>query len=422
MVAKKSSKSKKSEPVVTTDNPDQGVRFSRLNNINPIFVVFFASLVLTALIIRASAAPVGFASVEIEGADNLQGGTSVGSDSSASDGEFLAFSNVEGEAADVGNTDPTVEEDDPVQDNTDDPDPAPTDAVPNTREGFPNANNTGIRASGLKESDLSRSNQPTKWVIKKDGTVVDRVIHNGFIVVQADDVTIRNTIVRGTASKLIDNKGRNLRIENSLVEGGNLRTNLKVPSPCDAAIGSGNYTAIRVDVSQCADGFKISASVTILDSYIHNLYADRRSGGSGTHNDGVQQNNRGRMERLVFRGNSVYLHPCTSNRAFQLGLEGGDLYGNYLIENNFFWGSIGVINAEDKSGNSSGRGTATIRNNLIAGTQTEGPFSDNGRSPSQNIGLYTGGFKKSISGNKFEDGSSADAGKYRPYTCNPNFN
>ena len=98
-------------------------------------------------------------------------------------------------------------------------------------------------------------------VVTEDGTVVDGAVVNGYILVKADRVTIRNSVVRygGAHAVRVFPGAEGTLIETSRVECRAPRTN---------GIVFGNYTARDVHVTGCRQGFLRSpaAPATIIGS------------------------------------------------------------------------------------------------------------------------------------------------------------
>ena len=136
-------------------------------------------------------------------------------------------------------------------------------------------------------------------IITTPGTVLDHMDITGFVKVRAANVTISNSIVRGSGpatsnTALID--ANNAAVKNLVVSDTTLVPN--TPSVwLDGIIGH-DYTANRVDVYNTVDGFgvynatgtKQYANVTIENSYIHDLsyFNSDPNHSDGTHNDGIQ--------------------------------------------------------------------------------------------------------------------------------------
>lgn len=136
-------------------------------------------------------------------------------------------------------------------------------------------------------------------IITRDNSVYDGVDVRGFVIVQAQNVTIKNSIIRGGRAttqqgliNAVDAKVKNLRIENNYL----IPT---YPSIWVEGIRGHHYTAIGNDIKNVVDGFSVlntsktkpELNVVIAKNYVHALayfspcsyQKDNR-----THNDGIQ--------------------------------------------------------------------------------------------------------------------------------------
>lgn len=126
------------------------------------------------------------------------------------------------------------------------------------------------------------------------GAVISDLDVHGFVQVRADDVVLRNVIVRGrpvadgVARGLVKNTdgAENLLIENSLLVDGYPSVNTT------AGILGKDFTARHVEVRGGVDSVQIhGGTATVEDSLLHETHwypHDPRQGGHATHNDGVQ--------------------------------------------------------------------------------------------------------------------------------------
>ena len=150
----------------------------------------------------------------------------------------------------------------------------------------PGPGNTGVPAGTaltVMNGDLT---------ITKAGSVYSGLDIHGFVKVEAPNVTIKDSIIRGGVAPAdiglvndTDDSATNFLIEDSeLVP--------MDPSVQIDGIKGWNYTALRLNIHGTTDGAKMyGPNATIEDSYIHGLvtYAhDPDQGGKQSHNDGVQ--------------------------------------------------------------------------------------------------------------------------------------
>ena len=144
---------------------------------------------------------------------------------------------------------------------------------------WPNATTTGVPAGTV----LKASGSVT---VTKAGTVLDGLDVTGCVSVQASDVTIRRSRIRGgSCFSVIDiqswtgNLPKRLLVEDVEVDG---------QGKADNCIAFSDYTARRVNAKGCADGGKIGDNTTWDASYIHALAVT-----SSCHCDGLQSTDGG---------------------------------------------------------------------------------------------------------------------------------
>jgi len=115
----------------------------------------------------------------------------------------------------------------------------------------------GLGAAGVGVA-LAGSGSVT---VTKAGTVIDGQSINGYLYVKANDVTIRNTTIRygGYHSLRVFPGFTGTRIEDTKIFCEQKKTN---------GVVFGNYTAVRVELHGCRNGFMYSPSApaTIIDS------------------------------------------------------------------------------------------------------------------------------------------------------------
>lgn len=198
------------------------------------------------------------------------------------------------------------------------------------QRAFPDADTTGVP----DDVTLTPSGGLT---ITEDGTVVDGLLVNGEITIAADDVTIRNTLVR-TGTSLYP-----IRVESGTM--GALIENVEVDNMGGTGIGiffSGSGTVRHTDIHSAEDGIRIQADdVTVESSYIHDL--QRQDGG---HHDTIQIR---RGDDVTIRGNNLQPYVASTddpmNSAIQIGsLLGDDQISNLLVVGNLMNGGNFTVN------------------------------------------------------------------------------
>jgi hypothetical protein len=204
--------------------------------------------------------------------------------------------------------------------------------------GFPGAENTGVPDGvTLKESDGLR--------ISANGAVISDLDIEGCVVVDADDVTIRNTRIRcsdpasANAVQVADG-ATGLVIEDSEIDG---------LGGAQIGVGWNNYTLRRVEIHGTADGVRLGSNSVIEDSWIHDL---KRQG--ELHGDAVQSTSGG---DILVRHNTLDSvttdNHDLNNSAIMLGTEtGAQLLAEARFEGNYLNGGNYTVNI---------RGDANIR-------------------------------------------------------------
>jgi hypothetical protein len=215
----------------------------------------------------------------------------------------------------------------PTKSPTSTPTSSPTTSPTTSPGGWPNAGNTGVPAG----TQLTVHNGDL--VITKAGTVISGLDVRGFVDVQASNVIIKNSIVRGgkatTSKGLIRNttdSAKNLLIQDvELVPA--------YPSVYLDGLQGGNFTARRVHIHGTVDGVKVfKSNVTVESSYVHGLVSyssDPYQGGSSTHNDGVQILG---GSSITLSGNSISGGPASGIQVTQSqgAVSGLKVVGNFL--------------------------------------------------------------------------------------------
>jgi len=129
--------------------------------------------------------------------------------------------------------------------------------------------------------------------ITTDGTVVDGIDLHGYLTVKANNVTIRNSMIRGGAAATTTKalimawwQPKNLQVINSTLKADNPSLHV------DGLSGSG-FTAEGLDISGVVDAAKIigGTATTIRNSWFHDPIhsaSDPNQSDGQTHDDGIQ--------------------------------------------------------------------------------------------------------------------------------------
>ncbi|MFI7043787.1 DUF4082 domain-containing protein [Streptosporangium sandarakinum] len=168
-----------------------------------------------------------------------------------------------------------------------DPEPVPDGRV---CAGHPTPACTGV-PPGAKLRTLALNEDSAAYLVTARGTVLDGVRVPGDLVINADDVTVRNSRIDGRVINADGDRTFRFTITDSTIG---------PASGCQTlpGIGQDKYTALRVHVRGHGDGFRASGDdVTIRDSYV-NLCSN-----PGDHSDGIQTYNTGK--NLTFHHNTV---------------------------------------------------------------------------------------------------------------------
>jgi len=188
--------------------------------------------------------------------------------------------------------------------------------------------------------------------ITTDGTVLDGIDLHGYLTVHADNVTIKNSVIRGGA-KATSTKAlimawwqpKNLQILDSTLVATNKSTHV------DGISGSG-YTADGLDISKIVDATKvIGPNVTIRNSHFHDAYysnVDPTQPDNQTHNDGVQVEG---GYNVVIENNKI---EGFHNAAIQV-TQNSQATHNVTVRNNKFSGGGCTINVTDKGAGGKGK-------------------------------------------------------------------
>ena len=200
----------------------------------------------------------------------------------------------------------------------------PAAAVQTAVPVYPDATTTGVPAgTALKASGSLNITTP--------GAVIDGLLVTGTITVAADNVTIKNTRIMNTGSIPIRNRGKNLLVVDTEING----QGKGIP-----AVAYNNYTLRRVNIHHVAEGPRIAGgNVTIEDSYLHHMVQV-----GSNHTDVVQAVS---GSNIVLRHNTLLAYnPDTGvkgNASFMYGEDDGAVR-SCAVENNYMNGGNFTVN------------------------------------------------------------------------------
>lgn len=197
--------------------------------------------------------------------------------------------------------------------------------------GLPDSTNTGV-PKGTKLTVINGD-----YYVQKAGTVVDRKDIRGCVYVQAPNVTIKR-------SKVTCDWAFAIRSLDKEYSGGGLTIeDVEISCANSTATGVAHYgfTARRVNVHGCENGFSISNDATVERSYIHDLVH-----GQDGHTDGIQLSEGG---NIVIRNNTIFNQDRAGTSAIisnETGLSNVLVQGNLLAG-----GSYALYCPRDQSSN-----------------------------------------------------------------------
>jgi hypothetical protein len=201
-------------------------------------------------------------------------------------------------------------------------------STPPAQGGLPNASNTGVPPG----TALTPSGSLT---INTAGAVIDARDISGSVTVNAPNVTIRRSRIRGHDFMLVRSNTTGPVVEDSELVNENSSS---AENRCHNAIGFGGYTLRRTESTGCENGADAGGgNVTLVDNYVHDLDTVGPSwvfGTSGPHTDGIQMGQA--ASNVVIRHNWIDPSPgggVTSGIIMYTG--SGTPNSNVWIEDNY---------------------------------------------------------------------------------------
>jgi hypothetical protein len=244
---------------------------------------------------------------------------------------------------------------------------APNDGDGNT-VAWPDAGSTGLRDPGL----LKPSGSVT---VTTNGAVIENLDIKGQIIINANNVTVRNVRVTSNGEKYLITiaTGRSgIVIEDAELNGRRITTH---------GIVGGGYTARRVNMYAVGDGFRAGSNTLIEDSWVHDLGHDGAHEAS-PHFDAVQSIG---GTNITIRNNRLE-GPWRGQTSAILMMPYTGLLGDVLIENNKLSGGTFTLFVLLPGEGTWGGGASapydparpvTVRNNtFVYDSAAYGPLSD----------------------------------------------
>lgn len=155
--------------------------------------------------------------------------------------------------------------------------------------------------------------------VRVAGTVIENRLINGCVTIEAANVIIRNSkIVCGGFFAVrmpwqTNSPWRNLVMENVEIDCGYSE---------GTGVGGANFTARRMNVHGCTNGFAADSNVVIENSYIHDFRVV-----SGGHTDGVQMS---AASNVTIQNNTILAEGNTSAIISDVGQSNVFIGGNLL--------------------------------------------------------------------------------------------
>ncbi|HEY4244887.1 MAG TPA: hypothetical protein VGM88_33965 [Kofleriaceae bacterium] len=216
------------------------------------------------------------------------------------------------------------------------------DAAPVTCTTKPDETTTGIPA-GAQLSEIDGD-----VTVTTDGTVIEEQDIHGFLRIQANNVVVRDSVIRGTATDattaiLRIDSGTNILVEDTEIA-------VTTPSVDVDGIWAANATIRRVHIHGGVDGMKASDNTIVECSYIHDLVefdSDPNQNGGPTHNDAIQILDGAHIEI----SHNQLTAAMSDNSAIQVTQDFGPV-SDLLIHDNWSDGGGCTFNFSHKGGDS----------------------------------------------------------------------
>jgi len=214
------------------------------------------------------------------------------------------------------------------------PTPIATSTQPPSNNSYPDATTTGVPVS------TSLTNYAGPLTITEAGTVIDSKRITGCLVIKANDVIIRKSLIKSDGcffNVLSDSGNSGLQLVDVEVDGVNNLTG-------DSAVNGSGLTCLRCNLHGTVDGMKAGSNVIVQDSYIHDLAQSADS-----HNDGIQS--LGTSGLKIVHNTIAVQEGATS--AVILSTGSASQMRNVIIDNNLLAGGAFTVSAGYQAGTDS---------------------------------------------------------------------
>ncbi|MDY7105983.1 MAG: right-handed parallel beta-helix repeat-containing protein, partial [Actinomycetota bacterium] len=190
-----------------------------------------------------------------------------------------------------------------------------------TGQAFAGPQNTGVPDG----TSLERIPGDDYYRITTDGQVLDGIEIDGCIVIEANNVVVRNSSITcgATIPAVWLRSGAGLMVEHNTIRG---------TKGSAAGVAGSNMVARFNDISGTADGLKVGSNTVVDTNWVHGLWEGMTPSGP-THNDGIQMSG---GSNVIIRNNSISHSGPNGNGAVFIKAEGGsisnvEIAGNYLV-------------------------------------------------------------------------------------------
>jgi len=265
------------------------------------------------------------------------------------------------------------------------PAPSPVPAAPNVpAESWPTAASTGVPAG----TALTAMNGLTVTV---PGTVIDAKRVSGDIVIGADNVTIKNSLVNGRIQ--IRPPYKNLTVQRVEIAGPGGEWASKTEG-----IGYSNFSCDGCNIHGWGKGAMLDANVTIKNSWIHDI-PTFGSAATGSHNEAILSLGGPNFTIVNNRLDSGESGNFTASLAF---LNQWNAFTNTLVQGNLFNGGGYCVYAGGEAAHNSARPPKNVRflDNTF-GTDANSKCGYYGAA----VAWYSGGTGNTWSGNVLSTGA-----------------